>query len=281
MVCRAFLFYYLINTIANTKPPAIIYRMEIPFLKQAASKYTIETDVFEGPLDLLLQLIEKEELDITQLALAKVTDQYLEHLRLISDRDPLEVSAFLVIAAQLVLIKSRVLLPSETVEMGDLEIESGEELVRQLLEYKKFKNIGLWLHEREEQNLRSYFRTAPAPRLQEVLDLSNITAQDLAVFYNELIITQEEFRPIGEIVTISPLTLKKRINSIIAQFKNISHTKFSSLIDQNTKLEVIVTFLALLELIKNHLLEASQPEIFGEIDLEPVGDMDQEIETEF
>ncbi|NMC45399.1 MAG: segregation/condensation protein A [Chloroflexi bacterium] len=255
--------------------------MEIPFLKQAASKYTIETDVFEGPLDLLLQLIEKEELDITQLSLAKVTDQYLEHLRLISDRDPLEVSAFLVIAAQLVLIKSRVLLPVEADEIGELEIEGGEELVRQLIEYKKFKNIGLWLREREELNYRSYFRTAPPPRLQEVLDLSNITASDLATFYNELIITQEEFRPIDEIVTISQLTLKKRINKIIDQFKTISHARFSTLIDQNTKLEIIVTFLALLELIKNHLLEASQPEIFGEIDLEPIGNMDQEVETEF
>ena len=96
-----------------------------------------------------------------------------------------------------------------------------------------------------------------------------------------MIITQEEFRPIDEIVTISQLTLKKRINKIINQFKTISHAKFSSLIDQNTKLEIIVTFLALLELIKNHLLEASQPDIFGEIDLEPIGNMDQEIETEF
>ena len=254
--------------------------MEIPFLKQAASKYTIETDVFEGPLDLLLQLIEKQELDITQLSLAKVTDQYLEHLNLIHDRDPLEVSAFLVIAAQLVLIKSKVLLPVESDEISDLEIEGGEDLVRQLLEYKKFKNAGAWFHEREELNLRTYFRTAPPQKMPEILDLSNISIFDIAAIYQEIIYAQEELKPIEDVVTISTITLKNRINAIVTHFKTISHAKFSSLIDQNTKLEIIVTFLALLELIKNHLIQASQPEIFGEIDLEPIGDMDTEIETE-
>ncbi|HAF61514.1 MAG TPA: hypothetical protein DCK95_04235 [Anaerolineaceae bacterium] len=255
--------------------------MEIPFLKQAASKYTIETDVFEGPLDLLLQLIEKEELDITQLSLAKVTDQYLSHLSLIQDRDPLEVSAFLVIAAQLVLIKSRILLPVEAESIAELEIEGGDDLVRQLLEYKKYKNAGAWLRIREENKLRTYFRSAPPPKLPEVLDLSELTIYDIAAIYQEIIYTQDDFQSVDTVVAITTLTLKKRINSIIEQFKTISHIQFSSLIDQNTKLEVIVTFLALLELIKNHLIDASQPELFGEIDLEPVGDLDKEIEMEF
>ncbi len=255
--------------------------MEIPFLKQAASKYTIETDVFEGPLDLLLQLIEKEELDITQLSLAKVTDQYLEHLKLITNRDPLEVSAFLVIAAQLVLIKSRILLPVESGEAGELEIEGGSDLVQQLIEYKKFKNAGFWLLDRETRNLRTYFRAAPPPRLPEVLDLTDLTVYDLAEIYRDLLITKEQFSPIDEIVSITTITLKNRINMIMEQFKVISHTKFSSLTTQNTKLEIIVTFLALLELIKNHLVEASQPELFGEIDLDSIGEMTTEIETEF
>lgn len=267
-------------TIANKLCPAIIYAMEIPFLKQAASKYTIETDVFEGPLDLLLQLIEKEELDITQLSLARVTDQYLEHLRLIQDRDPVEVSAFLVIATQLVLIKSRVLLPVEAEEIQDLDLESGEDLVRQLLEYKKYKTVGLWLKEREANNLRTFFRTAPPPKLPEVLDLSHLTIQDLTDLYINVLQSKEEYQPIDEVVTISALTLKKRINTIVKHFNTLSRSRFSALIEKNTKLEVIVTFLALLELIKNHLLDATQAELFGEIELEPIGNLDEEIETE-
>lgn len=255
--------------------------MEIPFLKQAASKYTIETDVFEGPLDLLLQLIEKEELDITQLSLAKVTDQYLEHLSLIANRDPLEVSAFLVIAAQLVLIKSRILLPVEAGETGELEIEGSEDLVQQLIEYKKYKNAGFWLLDRESRHLHTYFRSAPPPKLPEVLDLTDLSITDLAGFYRDLLVSKEQFYPMEEIVSISTITLKTRINAIMGQFKKLSHMKFSSLIDQNTKLEIIVTFLALLELIKNHLVEANQPDIFGEIDLDSIGEMDHEIETEF
>ena len=255
--------------------------MEIPFLKQAASKYTIETDVFEGPLDLLLQLIEKEQLDITQLSLAKVTDQYLEHLKLITNHDPLEVSAFLVIAAQLVLIKSRILLPIESSEISELEIEGSTDLVQQLIEYKKFKNAGFWLRDRESRHLRTYFRDAPPPRLPEVLDLTDLSSNDLAAIYRDLLITKEQYSPIEDIVTISTITLKKRIATIMKQFSVISHTKFSLLTDKNTKLDIIVTFLALLELIKNHLVEASQPELFGEIDLDSIGVMDKEIETEF
>ncbi len=255
--------------------------MEIPFLKQAASKYTIETDVFEGPLDLLLQLIEKEELDITQLSLAKVTDQYLSHLSLIHDRDPLEVSAFLVIAAQLVLIKSRILLPVESEIFSELEIESGVDLVHQLLEYKKFKHAGAWLRIREDNKLRTFFRSAPPPKLPEILDLSELTKYDIAAIYQEVIYTQDILQPMDTVVSITTITLKRRIHSIIEQFKTISHLQFSSLIDQNTKLEIIVTFLALLELIKNHLVDASQPDLFGEINLEPAGDLDKEIETEF
>jgi len=255
--------------------------MEIPFLKQAASKYTIATDIFEGPLDLLLQLIEKEELDITQLSLARVTDQYLEHLSLITNRDPLEVSAFLVIAAQLVLIKSKILLPVEGNEIGELEIEGSTDLVHQLLEYKKYKNAGLWLLDRETRHLHTYFRSAPPPRLPEVLDLTDLSMYDLAEIYRDIIVSKEQFYPIDEIVTITTITLKKRIHTIMEHFRSISHSKFSSLVDQNTKLEIIITFLALLELIKNHLVEASQPEIFGEIDLDSIGEMDREIETEF
>jgi len=255
--------------------------MEIPFLKSSASKYIIETEIFEGPLDLLLQLIEKEELDITQLSLAKVTDEYLAHLSLIANRDPLEVSSFLVIAAQLVLIKSRILLPIESMETSKLEIEGSERLIQQLREYKKFKNAAAWLLERENNHLRTYFRSAPPPKLPEILDFTDLSIDELARLYHDLLIVREQPYPLEEIISITTLTLKNRINAIMEQFKSISHTKFSSLVDRSTKLDIIVTFLALLELIKNNLVEANQANIFGEIELQSLGEMNHEIETEF
>ncbi len=102
--------------------------MALPSLWQSSFNYKISTDVYEGPLDLLLQLIESAELDITKLSLAKVTDQYLTYLRSLSDQDPIEVSAFLVIVAKLVFIKSSILLPS----LMDIDDESEEDIVDQL-----------------------------------------------------------------------------------------------------------------------------------------------------
>ena len=101
--------------------------MTLPSLWQPSTNYKISTEVYEGPLDLLLQLIEQAELDITKLSLAKVTDEYLAHLNSITQRDPTEVSAFLVIAAKLVLIKSSILLPSlvgETMKLKKISVIS-------------------------------------------------------------------------------------------------------------------------------------------------------------
>ena len=102
--------------------------MSLPALWQSTSNYKISTDVYEGPLDLLLHLIEQAELDITKLSLAKVTDQYLGHLHSIPQGDPTEVSAFLVIAAKLVLIKSSILLPSAVIDENGDEEDLGDQL---------------------------------------------------------------------------------------------------------------------------------------------------------
>ena len=101
-------------------------------------QYRINIDEYEGPLDLLLELIQKSQLDITKLALAQVTDQYLAYLRGIKEQDAVQVSAFLVIAARLLLIKSEALLPRPIVRGPD-EIDPGEALAQQLLVYRAFK----------------------------------------------------------------------------------------------------------------------------------------------
>jgi segregation and condensation protein A len=101
--------------------------------------YQVTLPVFEGPLDLLLHLIERQELDITAISLAQVTNQYLEYLGRVSERNPGNLADFLVVAAKLLLIKSRVLLPQPPVPLAPEEEDVGDDLVRQLMEYKRFK----------------------------------------------------------------------------------------------------------------------------------------------
>src|SRR5215208_4201531 len=136
--------------------------------------YNVHTPVYEGPLDLLLNLIERAELDITSVSLAMVTDQYLAYIRSLEQMNADEISAFLVIAAKLLQIKSEALLPrppSRAIAEEDL----GRSLVDQLKLYKRYKEIGIWLHERQESNLRTFLRIAPPPRVEPKLDLSNLT----------------------------------------------------------------------------------------------------------
>ena len=120
--------------------------------------YRIRTEVYEGPLDLLLDLIEKAQLDITRLALAQVTDQYLEYLKNLEEHSAADVSAFLVMAARLLQIKSAALLPRPTITaaFGEDEEDAGEELARQLILYRRFKQIAHFLDERQQQNLRTF-----------------------------------------------------------------------------------------------------------------------------
>jgi segregation and condensation protein A len=249
---------------------------------QTARHYQISTEVFSGPLDLLLQLIERAELDITKLSLARVTDQYLEHLRTISVQDPIEVSAFLVMAARLVLIKSLVLLPRSESITAEPEEDPGEALARQLITYKKFKEIALFLRERENKGFRTYLRMAPMPKLPGKLDLSNYCADDLARIYSRIISAKEQPHPLSQAVTISTITLRQRINEIVSILQAHSHSSFHALLpSDHSRLEIIITFLALLELIKHHSIFALQEYPFDDIQLESIGDLSADIEPEF
>ena len=140
--------------------------------------YKVQTSVYEGPLDLLLSLIERAELDITAISLATVTDQYLSYLHGLEQLMPDEISTFLVIAAKLVQIKSEALLPRPP-EREPGEEDPGTELIDQLKLYKRYKEIAGWLVERQENNLRTYLRVAPPPKVEAKLDLSNLTLEGL------------------------------------------------------------------------------------------------------
>lgn len=241
--------------------------------------YRVNTAVYEGPLDLLLQLIERTELDITSLALAQVTNQYLAYLRAMQDidQDAAEVSGFLVIAARLVQIKSAALLPRPAlIASTEEEEDPGEALARQLILYKRFKELAAFLSQREAAGLHTYLRVAsPTVKVEARLDLSSLTLGDLVQAAREIFLGKPDLPALSRIVSAPRVTIREKIRSIVDSLRVYGMTTFLSFIKRrNDRLEIVVTFLAMLELIKRQVVEASQSEMFGDIELKSTGEWD-------
>jgi segregation and condensation protein A len=237
-----------------------------------AGAYQITTEVYEGPLDLLLQLIERAELDITKVALAQVTDQYLAYLESLQQRDAAEVSAFLVIAAKLVQIKSEALLPRPP-DREQGEEDPGLALAQQLIIYRRYKRAAAWLYAREEAHLRTYLRLAPPPKVEGKVDLTGLTLIDLLQAALSVYALSREKPGINQVVTIPRVTILDKIRVIMQDLKERGHSTFRSLLGpDHNRIDMVVTFLALLELIKRHIVEARQGAIFADIEFQPIGE---------
>jgi segregation and condensation protein A len=245
--------------------------------------YKVQIPVYEGPLDLLLDLIERAELDITTVSLAMVTDQYLSYLGSMEQLHADEISAFLVIAAKLVQIKSEALLPRPPArEPG--EDDPGVTLVEQLRLYKRFKEIGIWLMGRQDGNLRTYLRVAPPPKVEAKLDLSNLTLAGLLDAAQSAFEKFREKQALGTVIAPPRVTIREKIELISRTLRDLQRANFRGLLkDKASRIEIVVTFLALLELIKRYRVVAYQNEVFGEIEFEKMEEWkdDEEIEIEF
>ena len=252
-------------------------------LGRQTSGYSVQTPVYEGPLDLLLDLIEHAELDITTVSLAAVTEQYLEYLHELEEAHADEISAFLVIAAKLVQIKSEALLPRPpSREPGEEDV--GAALVEQLKLYKRFKEIAKVLDERKDQNLRTYLRLAPPPKVEGKLDLSNITLADLIEAAKEVYAKEVEKQSLGTVISAPKVTIREKIELISKKLGAVEHAHFRELLGEKpTRIEIVVTFLALLELVKRYRVSAKQEGLFSDIEIERMADWnpDEEIEVEF
>ena len=252
-------------------------------LGQQVSGYKVQTPIYEGPLDLLLSLIERAELDITSISLAAVTDQYLQYIHAMAEAQPDEISAFLVIAAKLVQIKSEALLPRPPErEVG--EEDPGTSLVEQLKLYKRYKEIAGWLLDRQSANLRTHLRVAPPPKVETKLDLSNLTLGDLLAAAERAFGREKEKKSLGTVISAPRVTIREKIELITQTLKEVERASFRGLIgDKATRVEIVVTFLALLELVKRYHVEAHQDGLFGDIQFERRGEWKEaeEIEIEF
>ena len=231
--------------------------------------YDVHLDIFEGPLDLLLYLIKKEELNISDIPIARITDQYLEYLELMQLLDLDIAGEFLVMAATLMHIKSKMLLPPDQTDQEEAEADPRAELVKRLLEYKKFKEAASQLAVMESQHKHLFPRVGslqpeeaevPKDMLFEASLFDLITAftkvlKDIPkdIFYK---VVKDEFTVSEKIHDILHLMAERKTMLFVELFKGAKN-----------KFEVITMFLALLELIKMKELVVRQPSHFGDIEI--------------
>jgi len=233
--------------------------------------YRVKLEVFEGPLDLLLHLIEKQDLDITKVSLAVVTDQYLEYISHLERISAETLADFLVVAAKLLLIKSRALLPVPPIAEGEEEEDIGDELARQLQEYKKFKEVAQQLREREERGFHAYLRVASFPHVERKLDLTGVSLADLIAAVQEALSLQPPPGPVGEVVAPLVFSISDEIQYIESLLAEKGSFSFDRLLRRAaSRPKIIVTFLALLELIKACRVQVQQEQLFGEIFVFPM-----------
>jgi segregation and condensation protein A len=231
--------------------------------------YAVDLPAFRGPLDLLLQLIEKQELDINAISLVAVTDQYLQTIEGMAGCEPGALADFLVVATRLLYIKSLTLLPRPQPVAEGEEEDPSDALIQQLLEYRRFKTVAASLQERQELGLRSYVRTALPPQVERQLDLSQVDVTKLHDLLRRALERLPGDPPLPRVKSYT-VTVAEQIETVRSLLR-AGRVAFGELLsNQATRLEVIVTFLAVLELIKQEEVTVVQEELFGEIALYPV-----------
>ncbi len=229
--------------------------------------YRIKIEKFEGPLDLLLELIEKEKMDITEVSLSKVADQYLQYLERAEEIDPANLADFLSVAAKLILLKSKALLPE--IEIEEEDEESIEDLKLRLREYKRFKEAAQVLAALYKNKDRLFERTyignvAHAFYPGEQLDQNAIllAAQGLSRVL-------DKFERLRKETVRATVSIKEKILDIQSMLSAQTKFKFNSIIKKSkSKVDAIVSFLALLELIKQKLVMVRQSANFSDIEIE-------------
>jgi len=229
-----------------------------------ASHYQSREKIFEGPLDLLLDLIEKEKLDVTDVSLAQVADQFLKYLENSESVSPEYLADFLLVAGKLILIKSKAILP--ILELEKEEEEDIEELKARLKEYQKFKEIAKELIKMESRKKMFFSRQSYSgmktifcpPKKLSILDLQNIFESVLDKLPKVEILAKETIKKI--------ISIKDKIEYLKKSLlERINLTFQSAIVDRKDRVEIVVTFLAMLELVRNNVVVVEQEKMFGEI----------------
>lgn len=239
--------------------------------------YQVKIDAFEGPLDLLLHLINRLEIDIYDIPVAQITEQYLLYIHTMSELKLDVASEYLVMAATLLAIKSKMLLPKHEEDFhpedSDIAFEEDprDELVERLIEYRKYKEAAHDLKSLEEE--RGLMYTKPPSDLSDFSkevrpgkSELNVSLYDMLAAFQKLMRRKKLQRPMATKIARQEISIEKRMTEIMRELKEFNGRKtFTELFPFPTKDHIVVTFMAVLELMKRKEIDAEQQENFGEI----------------
>jgi segregation and condensation protein A len=243
--------------------------------------YQLSLPIFEGPLDLLLHLVEREELDITNIALVAVADQYMAYIHSTDQLNLDALADFIVIGARLLLLKSRALLPRPRPDDPEAEPEDdpSEDLARQLLEYKLFKEAAGKLRDIEVAGLHSYPRIAPPPEMPPTTGLDGVTLDLLQKMVLEALTREPPELPVA-VIRPHRFTVREKVTLLREMLAADGRVSFRAVVTAcASRMEIIVSFMAVLELIKSYVLDAVQDAAFEDIVLIPSGETALEVEV--
>lgn len=247
--------------------------------------YEVKIDAFEGPIPLLLHLIKNNEVEIYDISIAKITDQYLDYIAAMQKLDLEIASEFLVMAANLIEIKSSMLLPDEPEEEDEEEVDPRQQLINRLLEYKKYKDLATRLRDYEEMQRKRHTRSIESvlaeidPEAAEDNPLEDISLNEFVTTFEEILAEriqeekekQEEEKESKEKlsdINRKEVNIQDKMAELEQKLKKKEKVKFAELFaGKSNKLEIVVTFMALLELMRLRKIIVEQTGIFTEINV--------------
>ncbi|WP_338214415.1 segregation and condensation protein A [Companilactobacillus muriivasis] len=228
---------------------------------------------FEGPIDLLLHLIKESKVDIYDIPIAQITQQYIDYLKSMKVLELDVAGDYLVMASTLMSIKSKMLLPQAPDEIDD-EFEADDprdELVSQLLTYQTYKRVAAYFEEKEQVRKQQFDKevSIPTKQLEQFLEPGSIVLNDLASTYAELLHDQKNRQPEIETIENETLSIEDATNNIMTELQTVKKTTFKALLKLHNSVEEIVTdFMAILELASKQLVSIEQADFKSELFIE-------------
>jgi len=231
-------------------------------------KYEIKIDEFEGPLDLLLHLIKTSDMNIFDIEVEEITKQYLDYIEAMEEMNLNVASEYLVMAAELIEMKSATLLPKPKIEEDEYEEDPRDALIQRLLEYKQYKEVTESFKELEEERKQIYTKVAENLKnyqTDESVSMLDVDLDILMEAFKKFLERKEEEKPLHTTVTTKEYSVKERSREIRSLLKSKKKVKFEELFEIRKKDYVVVTFLSILSMCKKQELEITQTGNFDEI----------------
>lgn len=227
---------------------------------------------FEGPIDLLLHLIKESKVDIYDIPIAQITQQYIDYLKSMKVLELDIAGDYLVMASTLMSIKSKMLLPQAPDEIEDeIQEDPRDELVSQLLTYQTYKRVAAYFEEKEQVRKQQFDKEVSLPKeqLDQFLKPGSVILDDLAATYSELLRAQKNHQPEIETIENETLSIEDATNNIMGELRSVKKITFKALLKLNNNIEEIVTdFMAILELASKQLVSVSQDGFQSELFIE-------------